>query len=495
MNNYDPPIGSNRHIVYNEDLIPPEYDADLDGLRNLLETLLFEVRQFEGELESTMFVRHLIIDKDDKRLIESHNKEWPRNLGEPGDTVSYRYYKALRLRNTTSASYVRKRYEEAARDVAGTSALDFLSLTSITKDEALLIQEFLNAHIGSVDDSSEHRTIELFEDWVHKALWDTRQFRSFFQAGESATELLSDSEVSNTSPEEAKQGQAVFKVKLNSLNGEVVKNVEFLRDNFSEFAPVFYKKYLGPALNFRLNVGRQVLPTASRVSKEVSQASGVLDHNLRKILADQERRRMIFTKKTEQIFNDVRERDKYRTWIIQLGLRGVAVPTSGANTMKDGSESAAEVEYFDRLEQEAREEEAEEEPFTPYHSSLEGLEDLDAHPQYLIRSGDNFEGDMTMEEGTLLDGMRPSTHRHTGKDGTPQIHGSDIIGGTISDDAVDTGNPPPGVTGLRVVGHEVITNPPGSSTVNTTIRWDGDNSGKYTYEVTFARMFTGVTWL
>jgi len=493
-NGYEPPIGSNAHDTRDDLDTAPRYEADVDHLRSQLEVLLFELGRFENELEGDMFVSYLKVDPDDNRLIESHHKEWPRGLGEPGDRISYRYYKALRLRNTTSASYIRKRFEEAARDVGGTIALDMLALTSVMKDEALLIQEFLNAYIGTVDDSSEHRTVEIFEDWVQTALGHTRQLRSLFQTGEAATELLSQPEIERTTPEAAKQSQAVFKVKLNSYNGEVVKNTEFLKKNFSEFASVFYKKHLGPALDFRLNVGRQVFPTGTKLSQEVGRASDVLDDNLRMALADQLRRRLIFAKKMDEIYADLKERNKYRTWIVQLTPVGSKLPTSGPNVMEEGEdESAAEVEYFNREEEEAEEQEEspEEDAFTPLHGSLDGLDNPDAHPQYLLKAGGEMHGNIDLDKGILVDGMRPGTHRHTGKDGTPQIHGKDIIGGTISDDVIDTGNRPNGPTGLAVIGHDVITTPPGGTSINTHIKWDGDPT-RYTYEVQVTRVVSGI---
>lgn len=498
---YNPDIGANVPVVDDfGNIAATESYADIDYLRRLINTLLEEAKFLGQRLEEDMLNYSLLVGDHDSRLVESHRKEWPPSLGEVKDRVSYRYYKALRFRNTTSAAYIRARYEEGARGVTGTNAIDVLEVVKIIRDETLLIQEFLNANIGNVDDSSEFRILELFQDWVHSAIGNIREFWAFFEAGEAPEELLDPAEINRTTPDEAKRGQVVFKVKLNAQNSTIQKDLDFLKRNFSEFAPDFYVRFLGPALRYRLQVGRQTFPTGNRLMREIEEASSALDANLRTVIGDQLRRTELFTSKMKAIRDNMRQRDKYRSYIVQLAFRGNPLPASGPNVMVWETDTAEEVDYW--VEEELQFESSISEdvddsgevtsdtptPISPVvpgtfvasHGELENLL-ADDHPQYLLRSGGTITGNIFMGSGATIDGMRPSTHRHTGLDGSPQIDGKDIILDTLPEKAVDTRTRPETPVNLAITGYRLNSRPPGVTVVDTTLEWDGNQ--EYNYEV------------
>lgn len=465
----------------------PETYADLGGLLRGLEKLINEINSFQSTLEKKLKKYALSIAAEDQKLISSNVAEWPiERLGAPKPYITYDFYKALRFRTTTSAAYIRKRYEEGARDVTGTSALDFLHLTSLIRDEATLIQEFLNVYLGNVNDVAEFRTIEQFQDWLLAAVGYERQFRAFYEKGETNPQFVLPTEIQRTTSEEAKQGQALFKLKLNAKNDIIERDLEFLKRNFSEYASTFYTQYLGPALKFRLHVSSRSLPIGSNLNKAISESSNQMDILLSSALTDQRRRRVLFESKMDTIFSAVRERDTYRSYINQLSVKGREMPVSGPAVMIEGREPTdAEVDFFREAEYQ---EELPQAGFSPPHSALSGL-DANDHDQYLLRDGGNvISGHITMEEGTTFDGMRPSQHRHTGEDGTPQIHGADIIDGTLGDNVVDPTLKPPSPTDLRVVSYDEIITPPGAVAIDVTVEWRG--LPHYTYEVQLTR--TGV---
>jgi hypothetical protein len=87
--------------------------------------------------------------------------------------------------------------------------------------------------------------------------------------------------------------------------------------------------------------------------------------------------------------------------------------------------------------------------------------------------------------GALIDGIKPSTHAHTGKDGTIQIHGADILPGSLTTSVVDKANQPPAPIALAV-SNQYIDSTNGAPTIDVSISWTGDDS--YTYEVQIAKV-------
>ncbi len=476
---YEPEIGSHTEFKEDSNTAEGPTHADEGYLNRLLDQLEAETRELKAQAEEEMYGLVLPVGVHDSRLLESHRKEWPETLGPPSDNITYRYYKALRLRKSTSAEYIRHRYEEAARGVTGTNALDILQIASIVEDETLLIREFINAHVGDIDDSSEFRLLELFQDWAETALVNVREFWAIYQTGETPEEYFSREELDAITPEEARQGQTVFKVKFNSHNNTIRRDIEYLKKNFAEFAPDFYTRFLGPAMHYRLNVGRRVLPTGSRIAREIQTVSSEIDQRLKGALSDEFRRIDLFRSKMSDIKDNLIERDKHRTFVKQLATKGTPLPVEGPNVAIQGFDTGPEVTYWESEEEKAVE------PgipgtFVAAHSLLENL-DANDHPQYLLHDGGTITGPIHMNDGTSIDGMRPSTHVHNGCDGTERISGADILDGTLIDDAVDADAKPDPPEGLRVIS---FRDTPASPVIEATIAWNGSNM--YTYEVQVA---------
>lgn len=483
---YKPDIGSNLESQEDPTRDNPQSFADLDSLIRDLQMLIGYLDQLEIEIEKKLVNFAIDVDRDDSRLVEAHSAEWPRTLGDPAAQISYRYYKALRLRDSTAAGYIRERFEEAARDVSGTSDLDLLKLADITRNEALLIQDFLSRYIGHIYDSSEQRLLETFQSWVQPALVYSQQLRTYFESNEGSRQVLTKEDLASITPDEAVKGQAVFKVKLNSYNDQITKNLDYLHRNFSDFAPVFYDRFLGPALNFRLKVGLQGgANPASRINEEVEDASTLLEEDLRVALADQTRRRSLYNNKMYQLQTDIKNRDRYRTMIRDLSTKGKELPTTGPRVLVEANQDAGEIDYWYKFEEEA--------PviaqasgvgtLTSVHGALSGL-DLNDHPQYLLRAGGHMTGDITLAPGVRIDGVDPSEHRHTGEDGSPQVHGSDIIGGTLPPDVVDPNQKPERPFNLQVESFQANIIPPGVTTIDATISWEGGTEETHEVQIT-----------
>ena len=468
---YKPELGAPRVVPSPVDRQDQEYTyADMRYLRKQLALLFDEVGRVRNHAEIGITNYAIPVPQDDERLQNALMREWPKDLGEPAEYISYRYYSALRVRDTTSASYIRKRYEEAARDVNGTVSIDVLALCKLIEDEAVRIKEFLDEYIGNVDDSSEERTVELFQDWVETARAYTRKFWTFLAEG-GQDPYAAAAKMDSTTPQ-AQQSQAVLKVKLNSQNDLILKEFEYLQKNFAEFAPVFYKKFLGPALGFRLSVSRKVFPVpGDPIAAANRQASKTMDANLKAALADQYRRNMLFKSKMDALMKMMFIRELSRIQIHALASNGKAVPNKGRMALVEAADTR---EYVLQPSTKSGNK------LSPSHDALTDRDDDDAHPQYLLRDGGHVTGDISFDDGVKIDGIIPSTHAHTGTDGSAKIHGRNIIGGTIGDDVVDSGNTPPKPKDLKVTRVIQRTAAAGGISFDVEISWTGNDD--YTYE-------------
>lgn len=458
---YQPPIGSNQEGGNPLPGVPGSY-ADIDLLNQELSLLLTELSAFEAELTKDLRDFSLALDTQDFRLLEAHSLEWPDFL-PPTAHVSFRYYNALKFRPTVSSKYLRERWEDAARDVTGTVAIDFRSLVQITRTEAEYVRVLVDEMVD-LQDSSDHRIVEGQLDWVGSARVLTSKMRTAYST--RGGEVIDSASMARLTPESARQAQAAFKVKLNTSNDELVKSLHALEQSHVETSPAFYGRVLGPAWKMRRK-------SSNPNSQELRETASALDSQLRSAIADLARRKDSFIKKTEKLLETIDERDKYRSAIRELSVKGKAIPASGPRVMQRTQETPEEVEYWDAFEEQQKE------SLRPSHSSLVDR-DGNPHPQYLLESGGELTGDMVLAEGVKIDGVDLSDHRHTGEDSV-KVHGDDIMDESLFEATVNPESVPPVPTDLEILDHREVILPPGAITIDSWMKWKGQTH--YTYEV------------
>lgn len=487
---FKPEIGGLTETPATASTRQPDTYADLPSLQNSIRELMSRIDAFQILLEKELTLTALPVGDYDPRLVEAHRAEWPEAAGPIPSAVSYRYYKALRFRETTTAAYIRAKYEEAARDVAGTPAIDFYQLSEIARDEALLVRNFLDTHIEGVHDQSEKRVLETLHSWVDVGIVHIKKMQNYYQSAASK-KYLSDTQLERTSVSDARQGQAVYKVKMNSANNDIERDIDSIRRNFAEFGPVFYEKFLGPAIDFRLKVGRKNKPGTGDVNKDVITSAAYLGENLRNVIADQTRRETIYKTKMDKTLETIQRRDQYRSLITELSEKGKPIPTDGPRVLVPTEESPEEIVYW------ASDYSKKYNPDKPmgtqtvtsgvvssYHSALQGLQDGNDHPQYLLRSGGHVTGSITFADGVRIDDVIPSEHAHTGEDGSVRISGHDIIPGTLDDDVVDPTKKPTAPFNLRITNYTQSIVPPGVTVIDATLTWDGDPELSHEVQIT-----------
>lgn len=460
----------------------PTY-ADMNYLNRELSTLIAQCNSLLGSMETILSKVSLVVttDPNDSNLVNANEVLWPKSLGAAPNYITYLYYSSLENVNSAAANFVRNAYQAAAQGVTGSNAIDLLPLAQITLDEATLIQDFANLYAGALSDSSQRRTVELLQDWVESAQGQMITLENSLK-GNGAQ--LSSSELSSLSASDAQNAQAILHVSLNQLNVQLNKSMGVLQQSFANYQTTFYKSVLGPAMNVRTNAINKIYPAIlpESISQVISTSTQVLDTNLQNVLTDQMRRNNVYTSQMPNIMATIQARDTYRSYIIQLSTIGQSIVTGTSGTIVTTSDTINQAAYFNSTTAPAAT------PNNPYqapHSQLSGLSDLSAHSQYLLKGGDVLSGNLTLSDNALIDGITPSSHAHTGLDGSVQIKGSDILPGSVNSSVVDTLAQPETPTNLNLVS-EYLDNINGG--VDISISWSGDPS--LTFEVQIAKAIT-----
>lgn len=455
--------------------------ANVDWLHEMLDKLIVLTGEILVEFDAELSGLALRIRNTaaDARLRQAYAAEWGDTEADLPDTVPYKYYRALRRRTTASSEYIRDRWEQAAQNVSGTPVFDLVDVVDTMRSEAFLVKEFLDSYVGDVSDSSEKRTIELFQDWAASAL---QRAQGIYEVGirKIPSRTLPASEVDSEDPKNAAQYQALFAVRLTELNKKVRSKKSDFQRNFNEYADVFYHRHLGPAMAMRLNVTKGLYPTNGQVGAEIAAAKVRTEGHLELLLTDQLRRNEAFNLTVDDYVDLVRERDTYRVYLQQLATIGVEA-SSATSLPQLVTLTESEIDFFP--EWEGSDLDSATPVFDAPHSFLSGRDDPNAHPQYVLRSGGTITGDINVDSGVKIDGIDLDQHDHDGVN-SKKIKGSNIEGGTLGTGVIDTDAKPPRPTGLRLVNQIVRSIPPGTSVVDVQLSWVGP--ADYEYEIQYS---------
>ncbi len=484
---FKPVIGdlSDVSIVNNTPITVGDGYHDLDYLLKILDELQSKMGTIYTEASNQLNDFGLIIDQADASLVEAQNLAYPGS--DVPSVITFEEYKYLQMNNSSNAAqYILSSYEEALRQASGSNALDISDIALYINNEIVRIKSFIKEYIGEVDDSSEQRTIELFQDWAE----DTSAIiEKFWQALKGEISIgLPRSELDQITTETAPKLQALFQVKLNKIN----KNIKDLKaqfiKNWESVSSLFYDKHLGPALLFQLKVSRGIgagfdMAAMPVISSEIAGTMAGIDSNFSGILADQIKRNKIFIHSLGEIILNIAQRDTYFAYMKDLSSLGKPIPQKFVNTSRiDHAEevisayseglSATDtvIDFVDN--------------FKPLHSDLSELEDPKAHPQYLLRSGgldSLITGDVFLAEGVTIDGIIPSMHRHTGEDGSEKIRGSDIDNNSITEENINTTDSTTSIPKNLVLKTQTAALiPPGLVKVTAKIAFDVTTSSNIT---------------
>jgi hypothetical protein len=119
------------------------------------------------------------------------------------------------------------------------------------------------------------------------------------------------------------------------------------------------------------------------------------------------------------------------------------------------------------------------------HDTLGNREDPNAHPQYILKSGDLITGNIEVQDGVKIDGVDISTHSHTGLDGSQKISGKSIISNSLPSSVVDVDEDVDSPVNLKLIGYSDGGQIGGSSILNANFFWESkDPDQMYEIQIT-----------
>jgi len=455
-----------------------EFDNNL-GYHNL--TLLTNLlKEIIATANATITVAGQDLEKyslkvePESRLSLAQEQEWPTSLGTPNDYISYIQYESLLNVRTRGAEFIRKEYETNVRGPFGTNSVDIIKAIGAIRSEALNIQSFIENYIGDVSETAEFRALELLQDWAENGLRYARDLGDLFTQRVQNPVQIPASEMDQITEADARNYQAFFQTKVNAVNREIGQLTDDLEKEHNIMSEVFFKKYFGPALKFQRNVstplGRKVEPETF-LGRQAAQADLALSANYITLLTDQMKRTANFDQKMSNLTARIRVRDNYAGFTRELNG---ALENETVSKFITTDVTPVEVQGFKEYTQQVADAILANNEFRSDHELLDGKDSDEAHPQYLLRSGGNIFGNITMDDGITLDGMDPGEHRHKGKavDGTYKIRGEDIE--DLVTTAIDRDELMCYPINLRHINNKPITGGNNITLVNSQISWECD---------------------
>jgi hypothetical protein len=473
---FNPDIGSARPT---SGQAPATFDHEMysaEVLRDQLDEVIKQTDLISVQAESELKRYNLKITTP--KLLEAQKAIWPENIAEVKEYVTYKQYKALENKMDRASKYIRDQYVASIRGEDGTGALDVQRLAKVLNSEATNIKGFLNAYTKDIDDSAQKRVEELFQDWSKSAITHTGRLWSYFkERGPQSTSKIPESELAAIDDSDTGRYQALFKAKVNAVNQDLDRELSNFERHFMTTSDIFYHKFLGPSVNFRMSASKDLEMKANDTTvlgAEVKKAIGSLDTNMQVGLTDLLHRNQIFSLKIETIEDRIGTRESLKQILKQISEKSGIIASNFTETFDTGADDSLYEGIINSSTSSSQ--------FLSSHNSLSGRELDDAHSQYVLSSGDTITGDITVADGVTIDGVDLSAHNHSGQDGSAKISGSGILEGSLLSEAVDIDESVPKPVNIKVTNFIDGGSYGTTSFLNAKLFWESDDQGQL-YEI------------
>jgi hypothetical protein len=451
--------------------------ADIDFLIENLELFSKDIKRFYDLCVLEMNDFTLLLDTSDSILVNSHNMSYPDDE-TPGSISFNEYIYNFATSKSTSSRYVNNYYENKVRGIYGTNALDIAHISRVTYLEIKRIQNFLDSYTGEINEPSEYRVIEVFQDWLQNAASLFQGFREAFET--KAIVKIPESELAEIDQGKSKEFQALFQSKLNVINRSISDIVGQLYKDYDGSSDFFYNKVLGPSLSFNLKVSKNItggldLEKTPLLLQEAQASVVGLTNQFKSALGDQVKRNNLYYSYLNSILNNVLQRDAYVNYLEQLSQKGTILPRPFV------SQIAVEPEIL-RIETNLENRNSLDYSVNASsdHENITNREKEDAHPQYLLRKGGIIDGRVDINGDLFLNEANLANVIYS-KNGVAKVSSEAIDWDSVSNSDTNSAGDSSIPSDLQIIGAEIL--PDGSVRYTINFDIDEDTATNYEFEI------------
>jgi hypothetical protein len=451
--------------------------ADIDFLIESLEMFSKDIKRFYDLCVLEMNDFTLLLDTSDTVLISSHEMSYPDD--ETPESVSFNeYIYNFATSTSTSSRYVNNYYENKIRGIYGTNALDIAHISRVTYLEIKRIQNFLDSYTGEINEPSEYRVIEVFQDWLQNAASLFQGFREAFET--KAIVKIPEEELAEIDQGKSKEFQALFQSKLNVINKSISDIIGQLYKDYDGSSDFFYNKVLGPSLSFDLKVSKNIVSGLSLdktpLLLQEAQASKVgLTNQFKSALGDQVKRNNLYYDYLNSVLNNTLQRDAYVNYLEQLSQKGTVLPRPFVSQLASEPEVLSVETNLENRNSLGYNINA-----SSNHSNLTNREEEDAHPQYLLKNGGIIDGRVDINGDLFLNEANLANVIYS-KNGVAKVSSEAIDWDSVSNLDTNSAGDNSIPSDLQIINTEVL--PDGSVRYTINFDIDEDTATNYEFEI------------
>jgi len=472
-------------------------NSEIMNLKMALEKIINEISMFlnigyvKADLSPTMEQAHYQVCQEALKLVSEENQVVEQFTGREPDYVSYSEYSFAQNHQSRACRSLIVEYESFVGRSAVGYNYDVKNILDLIMMEIMEINNFMQSTIGGeYDDEVEQKLCKEIYYWIKSYAEYTKQLA---RETLSLSEEIPQSEMDSVSQVQAAQFKAFFSIKVNSYNSEIKKVHGMLKRELADTCAMYYRNFLAPAVKSRSLVAyplelsllsTNMKNSAPILAKEVVSAASNVNGNLASLLADFKQRKMNAENRIVALLLLIREKRKYVSYVKQMEEK--------CGVKDDDVFVDVEDPYFDGVFDNVVQDTEKRETLNSSHKYFNDLNE-DHHPQYMLKTGGVFLGDIQLGEGVKVAGLDLANHSHSGTDGSSSIRASSIdyfqdrenssaffLDGTENEAtlSVDSYSPK-----IQIAGQPLV-----DASVTVSLQGDNLEQGRYSVNVTYVEI-------
>lgn len=413
------------------------------------------------------------------------HSEKAKVINEP-DYITFEEYVYASNHLCRSCRELVKQYDLIINHSSFGHLFEIKKILNYLKNETILIKNIVTHQFEErYRNESEGEIARELSDWTKAAAHYTKQIAQEITTSPSS---IPQSELDQVSEKQAGQLQAFFSIKINSYTSEISSISNSLKRDCMDTASTFYQNYLLPAISFKSRVVEPLIFDFTTTSLgtecplllgEIVIANNSITGNLGSVSTDFIERKNQMEIKTQALMQLIVLKRRYVNYITQLEAKATQRTRVIIDKSKDENLQTYKDIYSDILiNSENREN------LRSSHSQLDDMEE-DSHPQYLKKSGGTITGVIDFAPGAKIGGIDPSTHNHSGIDGSNVISAKSIDYESARDEYYSSGQNPYSNIKVTSFTQSLLTGGGISFDATLEIQIEDDKINSYEFEILY----------